>query len=83
MVFGSDEVNGKICDRFVTKTTSRSCDDGNFKLVQGQCMASLGAVPCEEILNLVKEIEELKKENLRLRGELNEWLEAAEAQEEL
>ncbi|NRA73998.1 MAG: hypothetical protein HRU36_04585 [Rickettsiales bacterium] len=72
MVFGDNEQQGKICDRFTTRVTSRNCYDGNLELVQGQCETSFQAGSCDNILSWQEEIAELKKENEKLRGELKE-----------
>ena len=72
MVFGKDQINGKICERFTTHTTSRNCNDGNFQLTN-LCMASSAAAPCETILfDKDQRIDELQKENELLKNKLKE-----------
>ena len=63
VVFGEDEINGKICEKFTTRATSSRCMDGNLELA-GRCRITPEAFPCEEMfVDKDKEISELKDAN--------------------
>jgi hypothetical protein len=49
MVFGNDDVNGKIYEKFTTTTTSSKCRDGNLELA-GKCVTTPEVEPCGEML---------------------------------
>lgn len=49
MVFGNDDVNGKVYEKFTTTTTSSKCRDGNLELA-GKCMTTPEVEPCGEML---------------------------------
>ena len=66
VVFGEDNINGKICDTFTTRATSSRCRDGNLELA-GRCKVSSSAFPCEAMFSdKEQEILELKEINKEL-----------------
>lgn len=49
MVFGNDDVNGKICEKFTVNVVETSCNDGNLAL-GGKCAATSVSDSCDAIL---------------------------------
>jgi hypothetical protein len=59
MVFGNDDVKGKVYEKFTTTTTSSRCRDGNLDLA-GKCMTTQEVGSCgEELIKAQQKIEVL------------------------